>query len=187
MGVTVTTSHAAPFIRYQLVHEVGQAVEAKTQKDRQAHYAAAQAYGKALGILADAVSTNEPDGIADVESIPKRYLAEAFRFLGGEAGWQSKGMGPEPTWDFDPFLETWMQVLDECAEGMNLGTADGRAAFRVEFQRRSRTCFVTSLRTLADHLGVQDPLRVRFGLTQQITQAYIDQDHVAKGRGKVIG
>lgn len=81
----------APAIRRLLVDETTRALNATTQKDRRAHYAAMHAYARSLDILLRSDSGAEA-GIAPGTGTTgdKRALDEVQRFLGeqtaGELG-----------------------------------------------------------------------------------------------------
>jgi hypothetical protein len=73
----------APAIRRMIVSEAGAALGAKTQRDRQASFAALYAYGTCLRLLLANDAGQEPG----IEAPPgtyddPRWLAEAVRFFG---------------------------------------------------------------------------------------------------------
>lgn len=74
---------AGPAIRRMIVDEAARVSVARTQRDRQASYAAMYAYSCALRAVLD--NHDEPDGIAErvgTTGDNKAVLAEVARFLG---------------------------------------------------------------------------------------------------------
>jgi hypothetical protein len=82
MTLTVTYSHAAPYIRQALCHAARQAEDARTQRDRRAKHAEADGLARALGIMSASDDQTPVAGIADVENLPHGSIAAARRFLG---------------------------------------------------------------------------------------------------------
>lgn len=82
--VTVTYTHAAPFIREALVMACRQAADASTLRDRRYYMGQAYAFGRALEIMSDSgdqtpiEGIHEPGGFQDA-----RGYGYVRRFLGG--------------------------------------------------------------------------------------------------------
>jgi hypothetical protein len=81
MALTVTYSHAAPYIRQALCHAAEHAENARTQRDRRAKIAEVRGLALALGIMAASDDQIPMPGIADVETLPRGSIAAARRFL----------------------------------------------------------------------------------------------------------
>jgi hypothetical protein len=82
---TTTYSHAAPYIRLQLMHAVYAAYSARTQRDRNESFARAAAYRLALSIMANSLDQTPVPGIADVDSLPPSALGNTREWLGKDA------------------------------------------------------------------------------------------------------
>jgi hypothetical protein len=92
MPVTVTRTHAAPYIRYQLIQYVGMAGASRTKRDRLMYLHMARGLGQALGIMSQSQDQQPIDGIADRESLPIGYERAAREWLGHEA---DRLLGPD--------------------------------------------------------------------------------------------
>ena len=94
MSVTVTYSHAAPFIRRQIVSSLGNAAEAGTIREQVRETQVAQGLIQALGIIANSTSTQtEPRGIAERDTLGERALTATREFL--KDRWTTLGFDEE--------------------------------------------------------------------------------------------
>ena len=84
--LTVTYSHAAPYLREQFVQQIRSAHNSRTQRDRAAHFKAAWAFYQSLTILARSVDTAEATaeavGLPDSLNFDKRDAEQVRAFLG---------------------------------------------------------------------------------------------------------
>lgn len=102
--VTVTFTHAAPFIREKLIGAVREACESNTKKGREAGFAKAFGYADSLAIMAASSDTELAEGIHLLDHYSKKDLARVRRFLSDADNFE-KLMGipaPEPAenWEY---------------------------------------------------------------------------------------
>lgn len=84
--VTVTYSHAAPFIRERLAYRLHASRTAANARDRARHLAAADAYTDALDILMSTpAGADQPAGMKDPDAHGVGSLVLLFAHLGGDA------------------------------------------------------------------------------------------------------
>jgi hypothetical protein len=94
MSVTVTYSHAAPFIRRQIVSALGSAAEANTVRAQLWEKHVAEGLIEALSIIVNSTSTkDEPHGVAEVNTLGERALTATKEFL--QDRWTTLGFDEE--------------------------------------------------------------------------------------------
>jgi 2-hydroxychromene-2-carboxylate isomerase len=87
-SITVTYTHAAPYIRERLVQSVLSGTNAKTQRDTVAGFREAFAYGQALKIMAASGDQAPVEGVYQLESFTQRDLGRVRKFLGDDANFE---------------------------------------------------------------------------------------------------
>ncbi len=95
-GVTIHTSHAAPFIRDQILTHAGLKLSARTQKDQRYHVGVMFGLTSALQIMMRSDDTKDLaiPGRPKFHGDPKA-ITEVKRYLGSEEEWVRLGFEEE--------------------------------------------------------------------------------------------
>lgn len=79
--IATTYSHAAPFIREQLIHEGAHVRSARTVRDRRSHWRGMFAYGQCLKIMRLSEDQTPCEILPDIDSYPIDGLREVVAFF----------------------------------------------------------------------------------------------------------